>query len=113
MMCMPGARSAFKGGYSSNSSIASSSSLTYEGLFAENFFSLKSKEEKLANNIELSTACVTNPFDNKKEHWIGVLLKSKYDGEGIKEPIDLSIAIDTSGSMSSIIESKNSKEMKR
>ena len=112
MMCMPGARSAFKGGYSSNSSIASSSSLTYEGLFAENFFSLKSKEEKLANNIELSTACVTNPFDNKKEHWIGVLLKSKYDGEGIKEPIDLSIAIDTSGSMSSIIESKNSKEMK-
>ena len=71
-----GARSAFKGGYSNYPKkktilqqyiikkqilIPSSSSLTYEGLFSENFFSIQSKEDTLTNNIELSTATLQNP----------------------------------------------------
>lgn len=45
MKCMPGDRSAFKGGQITNYSIPSSSSLTYEGVFSENFFALQSKED--------------------------------------------------------------------
>ena len=122
-----GARSAFKGGYSNYPKkktilqqyiikkqilIPSSSSLTYEGLFSENFFSIQSKEDTLTNNIELSTTTLQNPLNpSKTEQWIGLLFKSKYDGEGIREPIDLSIAVDISGSMNSTIwNKKNSKK---
>ena len=41
-----------------------------------------------------------NPISNENEVWLGTLLKSKYDGQKINKLIDLSIAIDISGSMS-------------
>ena len=41
-----------------------------------------------------------NPLSNESEVWLGTLLKSKYDGQKIEQLIDLSIAIDISGSMS-------------
>ena len=50
--------------------------------------------------MEISLASVTNPISKENEVWLGTLLKSKYDGKKIDKLIDLSIAIDVSGSMS-------------
>ena len=49
--------------------------------------------------MEISLASVINPISNENEVWLGTLLKSKYDGKKINKLIDLSIAIDISGSM--------------
>ena len=84
--------------YSFNN-VPSSTTLTYEGIFNSAFFKLDSKEEKQAINMEISLASVTNPLSKEKEIWLGTLLKSKYDGQKINKLIDLSIAIDISGSM--------------
>ena len=73
--------------------------ITYEGLFNENYFKINSKEINLPLNLELSYSKTRNPFNNRKEYFIGIIFKSKYDGEKINEPIDLSIALDISGSM--------------
>ena len=91
--------------YQSNSNysfnnIPSSTTLSYEGIFNSAYFKLNSKEEKEAINMEISLASVKNPLSNESEVWLGALLKSKYDGQKINKLIDLSIAIDISGSMS-------------
>jgi uncharacterized protein YegL len=99
MMGFAGARSAFKGGFSTKNSIPPPSTLTYEGLFSENFFQINTKETKLTNNLEISLATITNPITQKDEQFLGLLMKSKYDGIGIRKPINLSIAVDISGSM--------------
>ena len=102
MMRFTGARSAFKGGLAKSNftpSIPPPSVLTYEGLFSENFFQITTKETKLANSLEISSASITNPITQKEEQFLGLLMKSKYDGIGIRKPINLSIAVDISGSM--------------
>ena len=99
MNAIGGARGAFKSNYSHNE-VPSSSTVTYEGLFNSTFFPLNSKEEKKAINMEISLASVINPLSKENEIWLGTLLKSKYDGQKINKLIDLSIAIDISGSMS-------------
>ena len=73
--------------------------ITYEGLFNENYFQINSKEINLPLNLEISNSKTRNPFNNRKEYFLGIIIKSKYDGEKINEPIDLSIALDISGSM--------------
>ena len=82
-----------------DNNVPSSTTLTYEGIFNSAYFKLDSKEEKKAINMEISLASMTNPLSNEKEVWLGTLLKSKYDGQKINKLIDLSIAIDVSGSM--------------
>ena len=99
MECAGGARGAFLSDYSYNS-VPSASTVTYEGIFNTTFFKLNSKEEKKAINMEISLASVINPISKENEIWLGTLLKSKYDGQKIDKLIDLSIAIDISGSMS-------------
>jgi len=108
MMSLVGARGAFRSNYSNNYgspyydyiSIPSSTTVTYEGIFNSTFFKINSKEDKKTINMEISLASVINPISNEKEVWLGTLLKSKYDGKKIDKLIDLSIAIDVSGSMS-------------
>ena len=90
--------------YKSNSNyyydnVPSSTTLTYEGILNSTYFKLDSKEEKETINMEISLASVKNPLSNETEVWLGALLKSKYDGQTINKLIDLSIAIDISGSM--------------
>ena len=80
--------------------VPSSTTMTYEGILNEAYFKLNSKEEKKAINMEISLASVKNPITNEKEVWLGTLFKSKYDGQKINKLIDLSIALDISGSMS-------------
>ncbi len=76
------------------------SKISYDGIFNENYFKVSSKETKLLINMELSKASIENIFNkNEKEYYIGLICKSKYDGEEINESIDLSIALDISGSM--------------
>ena len=76
------------------------SKISYDGIFNENYFKISSKETKLLLNMELSKAKIENIFNkNEKEYYIGLICKSKYDGEEINEPLDLSIALDISGSM--------------
>ena len=79
---------------------SSHAKISYDGLFNENYFEIQSKETSLLLNLELSHAKTRNPFNNRKEYFIGLTVKSKYDGEKINEPIDISIALDISGSMS-------------
>jgi len=115
MKAIGGARGAMRSDYSYNKKykgknlthnnfsfikIPSSTTITYEGILNATYFKLNSKEEKKAMNMEISLASVKNPLSNEKEVWLGTLLKSKYDGQKIDKLIDLSIAIDVSGSMS-------------
>ena len=76
--------------------------ITYDGLINENYFKTTPELSK-TNSIEFSHCQTKNPFTKKPENFLGLILKSKFDGVGIKEPIDLSIALDISGSMSGYI----------
>ena len=102
MCCAVGSRGALLSSYSRNI-VPSSTTLTYEGLLSENFFKINQKETTLLNNLEISSANIINPLNNEKETWIGLLTKSKFDGIGIREPIDICLLIDISGSMGSTI----------
>ena len=93
----------------SSNNVPSSTTLTYEGLFSESYFKINKKEKNYINNIEISSAHIINPLTNEKETWIGLQTKSKYDGEGIREPIDICILIDISGSMSSTVDNNMSR----
>ena len=85
--------------YSTSYHVPSSSTLTYEGLFNENYFLINNRETSAYYNLEVSNASVLSPITNKREYYLGFLLKSKYDGIGLREPIDIGLSIDISGSM--------------
>ena len=94
-----GARGAFRSDFSYNQ-VPSATTIAYGGIFNSTYFKLNSKEEKKSVGMEISLASVINPISKENEVWLGTLLKSKYDGQKINKLIDLSIAIDISGSMS-------------
>ncbi len=78
--------------------------ITYDGVINENYFQIQSRETELLNNLEISHCRIKNPINGKIEQFLGLLLKSKYDGTpGIREPIDICITLDISGSMNSHI----------
>ena len=100
-MSMGGAMDPMRSDYSHYyCNVPSSTTVTYEGILNAVYFKLNSKEEKKTINLEISLASVINPISNENEIWLGTLLKSKYDGQKINKLIDLSIALDISGSMS-------------
>ena len=101
MMPMGGTMNPMRNFYSDNYHIVpSSTTITYEGILNAAYFKLNSKEEKKTINMEISLSSIKNPISNEKEVWLGTLFKSKYDGQKINKLIDLSIALDISGSMS-------------
>ena len=100
MKCIGPARGAMRSEYSYSNVVPSSTTLTYEGIFNSTYFELNSKETQKSMNMEISLASVKNPISNEKEIWLGTLLKSKHDGQKINNSIDISIALDISGSMS-------------
>ena len=74
--------------------------ITYDGVINENYFPIKSREYQLLNNLEISHCKVKNPVTNADELFLGLIVKSKYDGTpGIREPLDICITLDISGSM--------------
>ena len=83
--------------------------MTYEGLFNENYFKINQRETKLINNLEISYAKVKNPITNQLERFIGLFVKSKYDGVGIREQTDISLALDISGSMGCSMDDKKTR----
>lgn len=94
------ARSSYSSKYTKYThNVPSSTTLTYEGMINENFYKLKKKETKLLSNFEISYASIMNPITQKREYFLGLLSKSKYDGVGLREPIDIGIVLDISGSM--------------
>ena len=85
--------------------------IPYEGLINENYFKLISRETELINNLEYFIGRSINPYNKKYENFIGLLLKSKYDGVKQEDqtnikigPMDYAIALDISGSMMSALE---------
>ena len=82
--------------------------VSFDGFINENYFSINSQEKNLIQNMEIAHAITKNPITNQKDAFISLILKSKYDGIGNRQPIDISIALDVSGSMSSI-DGKDSK----
>ena len=97
MMSFSGARNT--GGIGNDYYSIKKDAMTYDGIFSENYFQIESREFECVNSIEVSHAIAKHPISQKIEKFIGVMCKSKYDGIGIKEQIDLSIAIDCSKSM--------------
>ena len=80
--------------------------VSFDGFINENYFELNPQEQNLIENLEIYHGVAKNPLNFQKDLFLGFLLKSKYDGVGGRKPIDLSIALDVSGSMSSIDDSK-------
>ena len=79
----------------------------YEGMINENYFRISQRETELAANLETFKSVTKNPFTNRLEYFLGLLIKSKYDGIGRQmDQIDISIALDISGSMGSGINPK-------
>ena len=76
--------------------------VSFDGFINENYFQVSSQERNLVQNIEISHAFTKNPITNQKDAFISLILKSKYDAIGNRQPIDISIALDISGSMSCI-----------
>ena len=76
--------------------------VSFDGFINENYFLVNSKENNLIQNLEISHCITKNPINNQKDAFLGLILKSKYDGIGNRQPIDISIALDISGSMSCI-----------
>ena len=75
--------------------------ITIDGVINENYFQIKEREMELENNLEISHCRVKNPITGQYELFLSLLLKSKYDGTpGIREPVDICITLDISGSMS-------------
>ena len=97
MMSFSGARNT--GGIGNDYYSIKKDAMTYDGIFSENYFLIESREFECVNSIEISHAITKHPINQKIEKFIGVMCKSKYDGIGITEQIDLSIAIDCSKSM--------------
>ena len=78
--------------------------ITYDGIINENYFQINDREINLLNNLEISHCRIKNPITGEIEQFLGLLIKSKYDGTpGIREPIDICITLDISGSMLSCI----------
>ena len=80
--------------------------VSFDGFINENNFELNSKENNLVENLEIYHGVAKNPLSFKKDIFLGFLIKSKYDGIGGRKPIDLSVALDISGSMSTYDDSK-------
>ena len=80
--------------------------VSFDGFINENNFELNPRENNLAENLEIYHGVAKNPLNFNKDIFLGFLIKSKYDGIGNRQPIDLSIALDVSGSMSIIDDSK-------
>ena len=80
--------------------------VSFDGFINENYFELNPQEKNLIANLEIYHGVAKNPLNFQKDLFLGFLVKSKYDGVGGRQPIDLSIALDVSGSMSSIDDSK-------
>ena len=93
--------------YDDSHNVPSSTTVTHEGTINENYYKLKKKETKLISNFEISYASIKNPITQKREYFLGLLGKSKYDGIGLREPIDIGIVLDISGSMSDNMNKKN------
>ena len=95
-------------GGSGNFNISSKNTVVpYEGIINENYFKIDQRETELAANLETFKCITKNPFNNQTEYFIGMIVKSKYDGIGRQlDDIDISIALDISGSMGSKISVK-------
>ena len=81
--------------------------LPYEGMINENYFQIRQRETNLTASLEIFKSIKKNPFNKQLEYFIGLLVKSKYDGIGRQlDEIDLSIALDISGSMDCYVKKK-------
>ncbi|KAJ5078364.1 inter-alpha-trypsin inhibitor heavy chain h3 [Anaeramoeba ignava] len=80
------------------------SSITYHGLFSEYYFNAGKPEEEKLMSVQPFCAISPNLETKEKEYYLSVMMKSKYDGEGIKKfgrpLINCVIVLDISGSMS-------------
>ena len=76
-------------------------SVPYEGIINENYFPIRERETNLSASLEIFKSITKNPFNKQLEYFIGLLVKSKYDGIGRNlNELDISIALDISDSMS-------------
>ena len=89
-------------------------SITFDGVINENYFPIKARENEILNNLEISQCKVRNPITNEEELYLGLIVKSKYDGTpGIREPLDICITLDISGSMRSFIGANQDDDLTR
>ena len=82
---------------------SSNSKVSFDGFINENYFHIY-PETSLIQNLEITHAITKNPITYLKEAFLGIFLKSKYDGKGNRHPLNMSIALDVSGSIGNIEE---------
>ena len=78
---------------------SSDAKVSFDGFINENYFLKEAQEKNLVQNLEITQAITKNPVTYNKEAFIGLFLKSKYDGVGNRRPFNFSIALDIFGSM--------------
>jgi Ca-activated chloride channel family protein len=81
-----------------------SSDVTAEGVFAEYFFETGDEHERVFGST-VRFGVSAHPTTGAVEHWLGIGLTSKYDGDGVRvhgrPPASVVCCIDISGSMNS------------
>jgi Ca-activated chloride channel homolog len=86
------------------------SSITYEGTFSEYYFNDGAKKLKETCYAHYTSASnVQDIFSEKKENFICVSLHSIFDGLNHREPLNLLVILDISGSMSDSFDRKSEK----
>jgi Ca-activated chloride channel homolog len=86
------------------------SSITFEGTFSEYYFDDGAKKLKETCYAHYTTASnVQDIFTQKKENFISVSLHSIFDGLNHREPLNLLVILDISGSMASYFDKKSEK----
>lgn len=76
-------------------------SLTYSGVFSSSLFEIRKTDKSKILSMDSQAYSINNPLTGNSDIIIENLITSKYDGVGFRSgPIDLSICLDISGSMS-------------
>ena len=89
--------------YLNNDNFESPIKVSFKELIDDNYYLIDKKEEQLDLNLEIFHGITKSPLTDQNNCFIGLMLKSKFDSP-IRQPIDFSVALDVSGSMSNTLE---------
>ena len=84
-----------------------SSSLACNSLFSKYIFDLKKNETNELVDLSLNLAQAKNPLTNEMEKYLAIGLLSSEDEKNYREPLNLIIVLDVSGSMNCALSNGN------
>eukprot|EP01080_Neovahlkampfia_damariscottae_P004925 gene4925-8513_t len=93
--------------------IPDDTSISYEGTFSEYYFNDNTPKLKEVCYANISAAKIKDPFTGKDEKYISASFHSIFDGMNHREPLNLLIILDISGSMSGQFYNVNTSEFSK